>query len=212
MDSKKCRHLSQTTSSGLKKLPLSFYQRDTITVAKELLGQKLVRIYHGQRLSGIITEVEAYLGMKDKACHTYSGKRTPRTEAMYLPGGHSYIYQIYGLYYCFNIVTENKNTPEAVLIRALQPLEGLQTMSDLRKTKQLKSFTTGPGKLAQALALTKNENTLPLNSNELFIELNTSLTPFKIHKTTRIGVDYADDHAKWPLRFYIKDNDFISKK
>ncbi|MGZ3690166.1 MAG: DNA-3-methyladenine glycosylase, partial [Pseudobdellovibrio sp.] len=137
----------------MKKLKPAFYLRDTKTVATELLGKKLVRIYKGRRISGIITEVEAYLGTRDKACHTYGGKRTPRTEMMYAEGGHAYIYFIYGMYYCFNVVTEKKDKPEAVLIRALEPVEGIELMRKFRQKEHLIDLTTGPGKLAEALQL-----------------------------------------------------------
>lgn len=193
-------------------LPLSFYQRSTKKVAKELLGKKLVRIYRGQRISGIITEVEAYLGVKDRAAHSYSNRRTKRTEPMYAIGGHSYIYFIYGMYHCFNVVTQQLGVPEAVLIRALEPVEGIAQMQKFRKSKDLNDLTTGPGKLAQALHLTKKLNAVALNSKELFLEGGSSIPKSKIIQKPRIGVDYAGDHAAWPLRFYVKDNSYISKK
>lgn len=190
----------------------SFYQRNTKAVARALLGKKLVRIYKGERLSGIITEVEAYMGIKDKAAHVYGGRRTLRTEAMYAAGGISYVYLIYGMYYCLNAVTEKKEVPQAVLVRSLEPLEGIKTMQALRKNSNIKNLTTGPGKLTQAMHITKSENGLSLGSDALFIEEGITVSKSNIIKTTRIGVDYAGDHAAWPLRFYIKDNSFISKK
>lgn len=196
----------------MTKLSADFYQRKTKTVAQDLLGKKLVRIYKGQRLAGIITEVEAYLGIKDKACHTYNDRRTKRTEAMYAVGGHSYIYFIYGMYNCFNVVTEKEGVPEAVLIRALEPVEGIPVMKRLRKNTDLHALTTGPGKLAQALHLTKDLNLLPLNSETLFLEEGLSIPRSQIIKRPRIGVNYAEEHAELPLRFYIKDCPFISKK
>lgn len=194
------------------KLPLNFYKRDTVVVAKELLGQKLVHILNGERIAGIITEVEAYLGAKDKACHTYNYRRTPRTETMYLNGGVSYIYFIYGMHYCFNVVTQSKGIPEAVLIRSIKPCEGIETMQKLRKQKALTNLTTGPGKLTQALGITKKQDGLRLNSKTLFIEKGFKLTVDQIVVTPRIGVHYAEDHALWPLRFYSKDQEYISKK
>lgn len=191
---------------------LDFYQRKTIIVAQELLGKKLVRIYKGQRISGIITEVEAYLGVADKACHTYNNRRTARTEAMYLPGGHAYIYFIYGMHSCFNIVTEQKDVPEAVLIRSLEPVEGIELMKQFRNQTNLKNLTTGPGKLAQALQLTKELNGSVLTSPELFLEEGSKISKSQIVKKPRIGVAYAEEHAEWPLRFYLKNNLFISKK
>lgn len=195
-----------------KKWPLKFYQRDTVEVAKDLLGQKLVHIHNGERLSGVITEVEAYLGAKDKACHTYNFRRTPRTEMMYQVGGTSYIYFIYGMHFCFNVVTQTEGVPEAVLIRALEPVEGVETMKALRRQQNILNLTTGPGKLAQALALTKSQNGLLLNSETLFIESEESNIDKTIVEKPRIGVAYAEDHALWPLRFYLKESKYISKK
>ena len=110
----------------MNKLPLDFYRQKTAVVAKKLLGKTLVHIVNGQRISGIITETEAYLGTTDRACHTFGDRRTTRTEAMYLPGGHSYVYFIYGMYNCFNVVTRDEKSPEAVLIRALEPVDGIE--------------------------------------------------------------------------------------
>lgn len=137
----------------MPKLSHRFYRRPTEQVAKELLGQKLVRVYQGKRISGTITEVEAYLGLKDRACHSFGKRRTPRTETMYLAGGHSYVYLIYGLHNCFNVVTEAVDVPEAVLIRAVEPLEGISLMQKHRNRTQLNELTTGPGKLASAFQI-----------------------------------------------------------
>lgn len=188
-----------------------FYTRNTKTVAKELLGKKLVHIYRGQRLSGIITEVEAYLGVEDKACHSFEGRRTLRTETMYLEGGHAYVYFIYGKYNCVNVVTQKRNVPEAVLIRALEPVEGISIMKKNRSKKELYQLTTGPGKLTQALSITKSLNGIPLVSKNLFIEPFLKIPKSAIVTKPRIGVDYAGDHANWPLRYYIKNNIYISK-
>lgn len=193
-------------------LPLEFYQRKTTTVAKELLGKKLVRILNGQRLSGVITEVEAYLGVQDKACHTYGNRRTARTEAMYSEGGHAYIYYIYGMHNCFNVVSEKENVPEAVLVRALEPMEGIETMKTLRKRSSLRDLCTGPAKLAQALQITRELNRLPLDRAPLFIENAPTLKPNQILARPRIGVAYAEEHATLPLRYYIKGCEHVSKK
>lgn len=203
------------------KLKKSFYQRDTTVVARELLGKRLVHIVNGQRLSGIITETEAYLGIKDRGCHTFGNKKTKRTESMYLPGGHSYVYLIYGIYDCLNVVTQKEDIPEAVLIRALEPDEGLTAMAKNRKQKNfvpenkkhLWSLTTGPGKLAQALKITRNHNELLLTDDQLFIEdVGTKIKPAQITASPRIGIDYAQEAKHWELRFTIKDNFFISRK
>lgn len=193
-------------------LPQSFYNQSTKTVAKKLLGKKLVRIYKGKRISGIITETEAYLGLIDKGAHSYGGKITERLKTMYLDGGHSYVYFIYGMYFCFNVVTRSPAHPEAVLIRALEPLEGIEYMKSFRRQDNLKNLTTGPGKLAQALKITKQLNGVSLRDEELFIEDREDIPRSKIIARPRIGIDYAEEAKDWPLRFYIKDSHFISKK
>lgn len=196
----------------MSRLPLSFYQRDTKMVARELLGKKLVRIYKGKRLSGIITEVEAYLGVHDKACHTFAGKRTARTESMYLAGGHTYVYLIYGIYNCLNVVSSVANCPEAVLIRAIEPIDGIETMKSLRRTENQKNLTTGPGKLTEALHIDRTMSDLNLKtSKELFIEKGILVKPSQIAKSPRIGVDYAGEHAELLLRFYLKNSVYVSK-
>jgi DNA-3-methyladenine glycosylase len=192
-------------------LPLSFYKQNTKKIAKDLLGKKLVRIYKGKPISGIITETEAYLGVDDRAAHSYGGRDTPRVQSMYLDGGHSYVYFIYGLYFCFNVVTRTAKHPEAVLIRALEPLDGIDLMKKFRKKDDLKSLTTGPGKLAQALNITKELNGVLLNSPQIFIEDHIKVPKSQIIAKPRIGVDYAKEAKDWPLRFYIKDSQFISK-
>lgn len=195
-----------------KKLPLSFYKHNTEKVAKNLLGKLLVRILEdGTRLSGLIVETEAYLGIKDKACHTFGGRKTEKTRSMYLDGGHSYIYFIYGMYYCFNVVTCDEKQPEAVLIRALEPIEGLDRMKRFRKQKDLFALTSGPGKLCQALNINRELDGLSLRDSQLFIEKSDYLKKFEIISRPRIGIHYAEEAKKLPLRFYVKGNKFVSK-
>lgn len=189
-----------------------FYQRDTETIAKELLGKKLVHCLGNQRISGLITETEAYLGIKDKACHTYGGRKTDKTKSMYLHGGHAYVYFIYGKYFCFNVVTLTDQHPEAVLIRALEPLEGIDTMKQFRKKDKIKDLTTGPGKLCQAMGINKSHDGLSLMNSEITIEEHLTISEAQIVAKPRIGIHYAQEAKDWPLRFYIKDNLFISKK
>lgn len=196
----------------MAKLKKSFYQRSTEVVARQLLGKTLVHIVNGHRLAGRITEVEAYLGIKDRACHTFNNKRTPRTEAMYLPGGHAYVYFIYGMYNCFNVVTRTEKHPEAVLIRALEPIEGIEQMKRYRVTDDIHNLTTGPGKLCEALQITKANSTQSLQSPSLFIEDAPNTSPRNIVAKPRVGIAYAQEAIDWPLRFYIKENQFISKK
>jgi DNA-3-methyladenine glycosylase len=201
------------------KLTKEFYRDDTLKVAQELLGKKIVHNYNGKTLSGIIVETEAYMGPEDKAAHSYGGRKTPRTTVMFEPGGVSYIYFIYGLYYCFNVVTSVANTPQAVLIRAIEPVDGLEDMALIRynrsyedlKKKEIINLTSGPSKLCTALRLDKTLNGVDLTSDILFIE-DTNYPKFQTVKTTRIGIDYAEEAKEYPWRFYIKDNPYISKK
>lgn len=202
----------------MKKLNREFYSRDTETVAKELLGKILVHEVDGKRLSGKIVETEAYLGIKDKAAHSYGGRRTPRVEVMYGEAGFSYVFIIYGMYYCFNVVTQKKEIPEAVLIRALEPVENLgiiannrfkKDYNDLTKT-QIKSLTNGPGKLCDALKINKTLNGEDLCDNKLYIEDNDE--GFNIITDKRIGIDYAEEAKDYLLRFYIENNKYVSVK
>lgn len=196
-----------------KKLSPQFYNRNTKKVARDLLGKRLVHIYKGKRLSGIIVETEAYLGVIDPAAHTYKGRRTPRTEVMWGEGGHAYIYFIYGMHFCINAVTLSHGRPEAVLIRAVECDNGLAQIKKLRQISIKKNLANGPGKLCQALHLTRKENGLSLRSKSLFIEdVGTKIPHNQICIKPRIGVDYAGHAAKWPLRFYIRNNIYISKK
>lgn len=196
----------------MSSLPSSFYQSKTESVAKKLLGKKLVRIYRGHRISGLITETEAYLGLEDKACHSYGGRKTQRVNSMYLEGGHAYVYFIYGMYFCFNVVTRSCHHPEAILIRALEPLEGVEWMQRFRAQQGIKNLTTGPGKLCQALNINKSLDGINLQSDSIFIEDGQAVPGKNIIAKPRVGISYAEEAVHWPLRFYIKDNKFISKK
>lgn len=183
----------------MQKLTSAFYTKDTITVAKELLGKYLVHINNGVKQVAKIVEVEAYLGSHDLAAHSAKGL-TPRTQVMFGPPGHAYIYLIYGLYHCLNIVTEPEGYGAAVLLRAVEPI------------KNIHYRTQGPGLLCKAMHIDKQLNTHNLiTSKQFYIAENPNLESFKIVKRTRIGVDYAGLWAKKLLRFYIKDNPFISK-
>ena len=194
------------------KLKKSFFQRDTITVAREVLGCILVRKdpLTGKRLSGRIVETEAYLGLEDPSCHSFNGHRTGRTKTMYLPGGHTYVYFIYGMHYCFNIVTETMEKPEAVLIRALEPLEGLSEMRKNRKQQNRKNLTTGPAKLCQALNITTELNGMSLDGPSIFIESGLPMTREPVN-TRRIGLSQKSDSFWWPLRFFLPNNPYVSQ-
>lgn len=193
------------------KLSSEFYRRNTQTVARQLLGKKLVHQVNGQRLSGLITETEAYLGIKDRACHSFGGRSTERIQSMYLDGGHAYVYFIYGMYFCFNVVTRSDRHPEAVLIRALEPLEGIEQMEINRNENNIKKLANGPGKLCLALDINKKQDGLSLLGDEIFIEDYQNVPRTKIVSRPRVGISSAQEAVLWPLRFYIKESKFISK-
>lgn len=201
------------------KLNREFYSRDTITVAKDLLGKILVHNYDGNIIKGKIVETEAYLGVKDKAAHSYGGRKTKRVEVMYGPPGVAYVYFIYGMYYCFNIVTKEEGTPEAVLVRAVEPVENIDQMAINRFKKpyeeltryQKRNLTNGPGKLCMALNIGKEQNGLDLCGDILYLEEGEKEN-FNIVTTTRIGIDYAEEAKDFPYRFYIEGNPYVSVK
>ncbi|MBV7272392.1 DNA-3-methyladenine glycosylase [Clostridiaceae bacterium UIB06] len=204
--------------NNLNKLNREFYSRDTETVAKELLGKILVHEIDGNRIAGKIVETEAYLGVIDKAAHSYGGRKTPRVEIMYGKAGLSYVFIIYGMYYCFNVVTQKEGIPEAVLIRALEPVNELDIIAnerfkknykDLTKT-QIKNLTNGPGKLCNALKIDKRLNGEDLCNDNLYIEDNNE--NFNIVTSNRIGIDYSEEAKDFPLRFYIENNKYVSVK
>ena len=161
----------------------------------------------------MIVEVEAYLGATDKACHSYNNKRTKRTEAMFESGGISYVYLCYGMHYLFNVVVGEKNNPCAILIRAIEPIDGIKVMLKRRNFAKLKNnLTNGPGKLTQSLGITNRANQKSLIDTLVWIEnQNIKIMKKDILSSSRIGVDYAGQDAKLPYRFYIKNNQWVSK-
>lgn len=196
-------------------LPPTFYRRDPVAVARDLLGQRLVRVLDGNRHSGIIVETEAYLGLIDKAAHAYRGK-TRRNASMWLAGGHAYVYFIYGMHQCMNVVAGQADEPVAVLIRAIEPVEGLDGMSRRRRAaRRVTDLCSGPAKLCQALAIDGSfDGTDLTRSDELFIEQarRQPHPPGSIVATHRIGVEYAQEWARKPLRFYLKGNPHVSQR
>lgn len=193
-----------------------FYAQPTLTVAERLLGQRLVRLVDGQRLVGVIAETEAYVGFDDSASHASKG-RTTRTEVMFGPAGCSYVYLIYGMYNMFNIVTEQTDVPAAVLIRAVEPTEGIAVMQRHRRqppnaTPQ-RLLTNGPGKLSQAFAIDRSLNRWDLTAGrDLWIEAAAAPSPASISTGPRIGIDYADANDRSaPWRFWMTGNRFVSK-
>jgi len=186
-------------------LPSSFYENpDVVDAARQLIGKVLCSKIGDVFTSGMITETEAYCGRNDKACHANNGLRTSRTEIMYGDPGHAYIYLCYGIHHLLNVVTNNNGLADAVLIRSIQPLEGVETMKKRRDKTVVKNLTNGPGKLTQALGVTTALNGTYLSEPPLWIEdrkLDFDLTQLK--STPRIGVDYAGEHAKRPWRFML---------
>jgi len=197
-----------------KKLQRSFYMReDVVAISRELLGKFLMTKINGKVTGGMITETEAYNGIEDRASHAFSGRRTERTEIMYRIGGTAYVYLCYGLHHLFNIVTNKKEVPQAVLIRAIEPVEGIETMLKRRKMQTLsKNLTAGPGSMSQALGITTRHTGISLLENIIWVEdRGANFSETEIVSTKRIGVDYAGDHAHRHWRFTIKGNLWVSK-
>ncbi len=206
----------------LQKLPREFYTRDdTLQIARDLLGKILVvPTIAGERVSGEIVETEAYLGVEDKAAHSYSRRRTNRTETMFSQGGTVYIFFIYGMYFQFNVVAGQKNVPHAILIRAVEPIENIELMRERRCAKSKnptveipdKNLTSGPGKLCIALGFDKTFNNEDLLGERVWLEERRNLTEAEISVGKRVGIDYAEEYAEKPWRFWVKDNAFVSRK
>ncbi|WP_422358943.1 DNA-3-methyladenine glycosylase [Reichenbachiella sp.] len=197
---------------SLNILPNGFYQRSNVLeVAKDLLGKVLCTEIDGQICKGKIIEVEAYSGTNDKACHANNGRRTARTEVMYASGGSAYVYLCYGIHHLFNVVTNVENVADAVLIRALEPLEGLDIMARRLNSKN-KKLTNGPGILAKSLGIKTTHTGLRLDQGPIWIEDAKPITDELIVESTRVGVEYAEEDALLPWRFYIRDNEWVSKK
>ena len=192
------------------KLSRSFYEQPTIDVAKQLLGKFLIHRHTDATLVGRIVETEAYLGPQDLACHAAKG-RTRRTEVMFGAAGHAYVYFIYGFYNMLNLVTEAEDYPAAVLIRAVQPIRGVELMKQQRKSDLLHNLASGPGKLCQAFAIDRSHNGADVCGKTLYLEDRGEPTP-KFDATPRIGVDYAGAWRDKPLRFVVRDSKFVSKR
>ena len=190
-----------------------FYQRDTITVSKDLLGKIIVHESSQGATSGRIVETEAYRGPEDQAAHSSGSRRTARNEVMFGQKGRAYVYFIYGLYYCFNVTAGNVlGKPEAVLIRALEPVAGQHIMAKRRSLTMAKAInlTNGPSKLCMAMGISKLQNKTDLTAPPLYIKDAPPVSQENITETTRVGVDYAGKWKNKPWRFYIKGNNFVS--
>lgn len=197
-----------------KPLPLSYYQNDDVVfLAKDVIGKKICTNIHGQFTSAIITETEAYCGRNDKACHANNGKRTNRTEVMFQQGGKAYVYLCYGIHNLFNITTNIDGLADAILVRAVQPLEGKEIMLQRRnKTVFDKTLTSGPGVLSKALGIDRSLYAASLVGPNIWLEeTSEKVSNEQIVETTRIGVDYAGEDALRPWRFYLKNSEWVSK-
>jgi len=203
----------------MARLSREFYLGDTVEIAQNLLGKYLVRVLpDGEVLAGRITETEAYVGRCDKACHAYNYRRTERTSVMFGPPGHAYIYLIYGMYHCLNFVTEPEGEPSAVLIRAVEPLTGVETIRQARfgekpmTAYRKKNFMNGPGKVCKGFLLSKEQNGLDLTGDTLYVcdslpeceNDNTVKRKERIFFGPRIGVDYAEEARDFPWRFWLE--------
>jgi DNA-3-methyladenine glycosylase len=195
-----------------RRLTRSFYRRDPVTVARDLLGQRLVRHLDGRRLAGIITETEAYLGIPDRAAHTFGGRRTARNEAMWSDGGHCYVYFTYGMHHCVNVVAGRAGDPVAVLLRALEPVDGADQMQRLRGREA--DLCRGPARLCQALAIDRSLNAEDLVASErLFVERvnrRRAGAPTIVARP-RVGIAYAGPWARRLLRFYLRGSRHVSR-
>ncbi len=208
------------------KLKREFYiRKNTVEIARDLLGKRIVvPDERGRRVSGMIVETEAYLGETDRAAHSFGGRRTPRNEVTYGAGGHVYVFFIYGIYYQLNVVTGPLDHPHVVLIRAVEPVEGIEIMRERRGKKKSepgaiatgfladKNLTSGPGKLCIALSIDRSLNGENLRGKRIWLEDHRSFTNDEIAVGTRIGIDYAGDDVEKPWRFWVIGNQFVSKK
>lgn len=197
-----------------RKLPREFYTRSNVlTVARDLLGKLLVvPAADGRRVSGMIVEVEAYRGPEDRASHAYGGRRTRRTETMYGQGGVAYVYFVYGMYHQFNVVSNAADVPHAILVRALEPVEGIELMRERRHLHPDHNLTNGPGKLCIALGIDRALDGEDLMGERVWLEEFQPVPPRRITKGLRIGIDYAEEWIEKPWRFWIRDNSYVSRK
>lgn len=197
----------------MRKLSRDFYKRDdVVTIARELLGKIIVTEFEGKLTSARIVETEAYVALTDKASHSYAGKRTARNEAMYSEGGTVYVYICYGMHHLFNVVTNAKNVPDAVLIRAAEPLQGIDIMQERTGSRtQVHTLTKGPGKMSKALGISKSHSGTLLSKGSIYLaddgyEVSAAVTG----TSKRIGIDGAGIDAMLPYRFFIKGNPSVS--
>lgn len=208
-------HLGPLTLLNMQKLSPDFYERKEVTkIAKDLLGKLIVTNFNDEHTVGRIVETEAYNGVVDKASHSYGGRRTKRTEVMFGNAGNAYVYLCYGIHHLFNIVTNAADIPHAVLVRAMEPVEGIDIMLErLKKSKADYSVGKGPGNVSKALGINTLHTGMNLQSEDLFLaDDGTKFSKSQIMVTKRIGVDYAAEDAVLPYRFYLKGNLYVSRR
>ena len=196
------------------KLNSDYYlNEDVISLAKDLLGKVLYTKIEGEITAGVITETEAYFGIKDKASHAFGSRRTARTETMFAQGGIAYVYLCYGIHNLFNVVTSAKDNPNAVLVRSIEPLIGVEIIEERRGMPRNKAaISAGPGSAAKALGIDRTFNAKDLSGDEIWIEDHQIyFNPDQISISPRVGVAYAQEHALLPLRFFVKGNKYVSK-
>lgn len=201
----------ESNSAHPAKLSREFYNRDVLTVAEEILGKTLVHKTKEGVAKGKIVEVEAYNGLCDKAAHSYQNLRTERTKIQYGQGGYAYVYLIYGMHICMNIVINRKDLPEVLLLRALEPVEGIDLMKKRRGTDNLKNLCSGPGKLSQAMGITRENYGEDLCGDSFYLEDAPVLASEEIRRTKRINIDYAEEAADFLWRFSVKGNPYVSR-
>ena len=196
-----------------KRLGGAFFERtDTLGVARDLLGKLLVvPDEQGRRVSGMIVELEAYMGVTDKAAHSYGGRRTARNEVTYGPAGHAYVFFIYGMYFQLNFVLGPVDHAHVVLIRAVEPVEGVNVMRARRGEMKDRNLTSGPGKLCIAFGIDRSLNGADLSGDQIWVEDHRSFGPGEISVGKRVGIDYAGEDAENPWRFWVTGNPFVSK-
>lgn len=195
----------------MNQVPESFFKHNDVTrIAKALLGKELLTVVDGQTTSGLIVETEAY-SYRERGCHAFNNKLTERNKVMFEEGGIAYVYLCYGIHHLFNVVTNKKGNADAVLIRALQPRQGTAYMLARMNVNTLKRITSGPGKLTRAMGIDRKWNGVSLSNSDLWIEEGVKVRPSQIITSTRVGIDYAGEDATLPWRFYLKDNEWVSK-
>ena len=191
-------------------LPRAFYERPALQAAPAMLGKLLCHRTAEGLCAGRIVEVEAYVGPEDDGAHSFGGRRTARTEIQFGPGGYAYVFGVYGMHCCFNAVTGGPEQPEVVLVRALEPVEGLALMARRRGTDDSRQLCSGPGKLCRALGIGKAQYGLDLCGEELFLAEGEALAPEQIALSPRVNIDYAEQYRDRLWRFSVKDSPYVS--